>query len=156
MLFPQVYSFFLAGSFQFSSRSTLPSVYFVYHLPCYPRLSSFTESLILLIWFCMYSICSFRYMLANSFCPFLSFWALILVGFLLLHLEAVFTSARFFLTTNVSYGTLGLAFCLVGMHSAAAFKWAMTKFSYLSFGVDILISPEVHRTCFLEFTYIYL
>ena len=28
---------------------------------------SSTESLILLIWFCMYSVCSFRYMLANSF-----------------------------------------------------------------------------------------
>ena len=34
---------------------------------------SSTESLILLICFCMYSVCSFRYMLANSFCAFLSF-----------------------------------------------------------------------------------
>ena len=47
-------------------------------------------------------------MLANSFCDLLSFEALILVGFLLLHLEAAFTSARFFLTTNVSHGTIGL------------------------------------------------
>ena len=39
----------------------------------------------LLIWFCMFSVCSFRYMLANSFCAFLSFRVLILVGFLLLH-----------------------------------------------------------------------
>ena len=31
---------------------------------------SSTESLILLIWFCMNSVSSFRYMLANSFCPF--------------------------------------------------------------------------------------
>ena len=59
---------------------------------------SSTEYLILLIWFCMYSVFSFRYMLVNSFCAFLSFWALILVGFFLLHLEVVFTSARFFLT----------------------------------------------------------
>ena len=59
------------------------------------RLSS-TETLILLIWFWMYSVCSFRYMLANSFCAFLSFRALILVRFLLLHLEAVFTCAHFF------------------------------------------------------------
>ena len=29
---------------------------------------SSTESLILSTWFCMYSVCSFRYMLANSFC----------------------------------------------------------------------------------------
>ena len=48
---------------------------------------SSTESLILSISFCMYSVCSFRYMLANSFCTFLSFRALVLVGFLLLHLE---------------------------------------------------------------------
>ena len=32
---------------------------------------SSTESLILSIWFCMYSVCSFRYMLVNSFCAFL-------------------------------------------------------------------------------------
>ena len=68
----------------------------------------------------MYSVFSFRYIFANSFCAFLSFRALVLVGFFLLHLEAVFTSTRFFLTANVSYGTLGLALCLVGMHSAAA------------------------------------
>ena len=34
-----------------------------------------------LIWFCMYSVYSFRYILANSFCAFLSFRALVLVGF---------------------------------------------------------------------------
>ena len=70
---------------------------------------SSTESLILSIWFCIYSVGSFRYMLAHSFCAFLIFRALVLVGFFLLHLEAVFTSARFFLTANVSHGTLGLA-----------------------------------------------
>ena len=53
----------------------------------------------------MYSVCSFRYTLVNSFCA-LSFWVLILVGFLLLRREAIFTSARFFLTTNVSHRTL--------------------------------------------------
>ena len=40
-----------------------------------------TECLILLIWLCMYYICSFRYMSINSFCVFFSFWTLILVGF---------------------------------------------------------------------------
>ena len=60
-----------------------------------------------------------------------------MVGFLLLHWEAVFMSARFFLTAIVSYGTLGLALCFVGMHSAAASKWALTKFSYSSFGVGV-------------------
>ena len=84
---------------------------------------SSTESLILLICFCMYS---FRYMLANWFCAFSSFRVFIFVGFFLLHIEAVFTSARFFLTANAFHGTLGL----VGMHSAS--KWALTKFSYSS------------------------
>ena len=67
---------------------------------------SSTESLILLIRFCMYSVCSLRYMIVNLFCAFLSFRVLILVRFLLLHLEAVFTSARFVLTANISHGTL--------------------------------------------------
>ena len=57
---------------------------------------SSTDALILLIWFCMYFVCSFRYTLVSLFCAFLSFWALILVGFLQLHCEVVFTSARFF------------------------------------------------------------
>ena len=43
---------------------------------------SSTKPLILLIWFCMYWVSSFRYMLVNLFCAFLSFWALIVVGFL--------------------------------------------------------------------------
>ena len=98
---------------------------------------SSTESLILLIWFCMYSICSFRYMLANSFCVSFSFRALILFVFLLLHFEAVFTSARFVLSTNVTHGTLSLTLCLVGMHSAAASRRALTKFLYSSFGVCV-------------------
>ena len=85
---------------------------------CYDILDclSLTESLILLIWFWMHSVCSFRYTLVNSFCAFSSFWVLILVGFLLLCREAVFSSAHFFLTSNVSHRTLGLALCLVGMH----------------------------------------
>ena len=98
---------------------------------------SSTVSLILLIWFCMYSVCSFRYMLANSFCAFLCFRVLVLVGFLLLHLETVFTSALFVLTANVLDGTLCLVLCLVGMHSAAASRWALTKFAYSSFGVCV-------------------
>ena len=96
-------------------------------------------------------------MLANSFCTFLSFSALILVGFLLLHLEAVFTSAHFFLTANVYHGTLGLALCLVGMHSAAASKWTLIKiFIFVIRIMCVLTSPVVHRICFLVLTYIYL
>ena len=91
---------------------------------CYPRLSIFNRVSNLIG---LYSICSFRYMLANSFCAFLNFRALVLVGFFLLYLEAVFKSARFLPTTNVSQGNLSLALCLVGMHSAAAFNWALTK-----------------------------
>ena len=60
-----------------------------------------------------------------------------MVRFLLFCREAIFTSARFFLTPIVSHGTLGLALCLVGMDSAATFKWALIKFSYSSFGVGV-------------------
>ena len=50
-----------------------------------------------------------------------------------MHLEAILPF--FLLTAKVSHGTLGLALCLVGMHSAAAPEWSSTKFSYSSFGV---------------------
>ena len=127
----------VAFSSAFAVHYLLLTSFIIWHaiLDC---LSS-TESLILSIWFWMYSVFSFRYMLAKSFCAFLSFRAWVLVGFFLLHLEAAFTSARFFLTANVSHGTLGLAFCFVGMHSAAASKWALTKFSYSSFGVCVSV-----------------
>ena len=65
------------------------------------------------------------------------FLSFILVGFLLLHRDTVFTFARFFLTANVSFWTLGLALCLVGMHSALASMWALTKFSYSSFRIRV-------------------
>ena len=107
---------------------------------------SSTKFLILLIWFCIHSVCSFMHMLAKSFCAFLSFRALVLVGFL----EAVFTVARFFLTANVSHGILGLALCLVGMHYAATFKWALTKFSYSSFGICVSIFSYSVSNLFLS------
>ena len=116
---------------------------------------SSTESLNLSIWFCMNSVCSFKYELANLFCAFLSFWAFVLVGFFLLHLRTVFTSICFPLIANVFSGTLGLFLWLVGMHSAAASKWELTKFSYSSFG-EFLSSLEVHWICFLVLTNIYL
>ena len=58
-----------------------------------------------------------------------------LVVFLLSHREMVFTSASSLLTANVSHGILGLALCLVGIHSAAVYLLALTKFSYSSFRV---------------------
>ena len=42
---------------------------------------SSTKSLILSIWFCMYYVCSFRYMPANWYCAFFSFRAFVCVGF---------------------------------------------------------------------------
>ena len=86
-------------------------------------------------------------MLANSFCAFLSFRALVLVGFFLLHLEAVFTFARFSVITNVSHGTLYFVLCLVGMNSTAASRWALTKFSYSLFGVCVFVCS--FRTLYL-------
>ena len=63
---------------------------------------------------------------------------MILVGFFLLHRDAVFRFLRYFLTANVSLETPCLALSLVRMHSAAASTWALTKFSYSSFGVSAL------------------
>ena len=72
----------VAFSLAFAVLFLLLTSFTVYHaiLDC---LSSI-EPLILLIGFCMYSVCFFRYMIVNSFCAFLSFRALILVGFYLL------------------------------------------------------------------------
>ena len=67
-----MYSFFLAGNFHFNFLRSLPSAHFVYRLPCYSRLSIVNWFAISSIWFCMYSVCSFGYMLANSFCAFSS------------------------------------------------------------------------------------
>ena len=62
---------------------------------------SSTESLILLIWFGMYSVCSFKIYI-SLFWAFLRFRAFILVGFLLWHRDVVFASVCFFLTANAS------------------------------------------------------
>ena len=106
------------AAFSLAFASAFPSANFIYHLPCYPRLFIFNwvSNLIDLI------ICILFVLLGNSFCAFLSCRALVLVGFFLLHLEAFFTSAPFSFSANVSYGNLGLALCLVGMHSAGASK----------------------------------
>ena len=106
------------------------------------------ESLILLIWSWMYSIYSFRYALISSLCAFSVFWALTLVGFLLLYSDAVFTSSRF---ANVSQGNLYLALSLVGMLSAVASMWALTKFSYSSFGVSVSDILWIASNLFLSF-----
>ena len=140
MLFPDVYSWLAAFSLVLAVLFLLLTSLIVCH-----DIRDSAESLTLLIWFWMYSVCSFRYTLVSSFCAFLSFWALILVGFLLLQRVVVFTSARFFLTVDVFHRSLGLALCLVVMHFAAASMWALTKFSYSSFGVgvsDIFLSAS--------------
>ena len=85
----------------------------------------------------MNSVCSF--MLAHSFYAFLSYRALMLVGFFRLHFEAVFTSARFSLTANVSHGIPNLVLSFVGVYLTAASKGALTKFSYSSFGICISV-----------------
>ena len=125
---------------------------------CYATLDclSSSESLILSILFCMYSVCSFRYMLAYSFFAFFSFRAFVLVGFFLLHLEAVFTSAHFSLTAIISHGTLDLVLCFVGMYFAAASRWALTKFSYSSFGVRISVFCSASNLFLNAITYLSL
>ena len=126
---------------------------------CHALLDSLssTKCLILLIWFCMYSVCSFRCMLANSFYAFSSLRALVLVGVFLLYLEAAFMSACFFITANISHGTLGLALCLVGMYSAVTSKWELMKFSHSSFGTQLKNLPSVTSwLCHKLYIYIYM
>ena len=89
---------------------------------------SSAESLILKIWFCMNSV--------SSFCAFLSFWVLILVGFLQLNRDEVFTSASFFNRYCLILYHI-FSSCLDDMHSAVASKWALTNFSYSSFRVIV-------------------
>ena len=54
-------------------------------------------------------------------------------------MEAVFTSAHFSLTANVSHGTLCLVLGFVGIHFDAASRCALTKFSYSSFGLPFSV-----------------
>ena len=142
-------SCFLKSSFHICIHSSWLAAFSLTLEVLFPLLTSFTvchvirdylsstEFLTLWIWPWMHSICSFWYALISSFCAFLSFWVLALVGFLLLHRDAVFTLSHFFQTANISQGTLSLALCLYDMHSTAASVWALMKFSYLSFGVSV-------------------
>ena len=96
-------------------------------------------------------------MLPNSFCAFFSFRAFVLVGFFLLHLEAVFTSARFSLTANVFHGALYLVLCFVGMYFAVASRVGHWRNSHIRHSEYVFLSsPIVHRMCFLILLYIYL
>ena len=158
MLFPLLYSFFLADYFHISFRSALPSAPFFFFLPLswfsrlfiFNRISNFID--LILYVFCLF----FLYTLPDSFCAF-TFQGFGICWVLpLLHLEAIFMSARFFLTAYVANVTLALALCLLGMHSAAASKWALTKFWYslIVFKYVYRSSPVVDRICFLVLTYI--
>ena len=81
----------------------------------------------------MYSSCSFWYVFILW--AFLSLCVLAFVGFLLYSKNAIFMLYHFSLIAIASHGTLHLALSIVEMHSAAAATWAVTKFSYSSFGV---------------------
>ena len=88
--------------------------------------------------------------------PFFSFRAFEFVEFFLLHLEAVFTCARFSQTANVSHGTLDLVLSFVGMHFAADSRCAYTKFSYSSFGVRIFVFCSASNLFLNAHTYLSL
>ena len=110
---------------------------------CYAILDclSSTQSLILLIWFCMYSVCSFKYTY-SLFSAFLSFWALILIG---LHIGMRFSRLHAFLradvkTANVTQGTLSLAICFV-----SAFC------SRYNVGIDEVLLFVIWSKCFWYF-----
>ena len=145
---------FVAFNLALAVLFLLLTTFIVYHaiLDCLYS----TESLILSIWFCIYSVCSFRYMLVNSFCAFFSFKAFVFVRFFLLHLEAVFTSARFSLTANVFHGTLDLVLIFFGMYFAAAsiVRWRNSHIRHSEF--VFLSFSAVHRICFSMLPHIQL
>ena len=123
----------VAFSLAFAELFLLFTSFIVFHA-ILDYLSS-TESLILSIWFCMHSVCSFRYVLIHSFCAFLSFRALVLVGFFLLHLEVVFTLVCILLQLLSRY-------------------WRNSHIRHSEY--VFLSSPVVHRICFFVLTHIYL
>ena len=95
-------------------------------------------------------------MYANSFYTFLSFRALVLVGVFLLHLEVVFTSARFSLTANVSYGTLAFKDSLLLFYTI--FKYEIKKNTILLL-VELLAVrrvPYILRHPIYIYIYIYI
>ena len=110
---------------------------------------SSTKSLILSIWFCMYSVVLLGRFQLIPFVPFLSFSALVLVGSFLLHSEAVFMPACSFLTANVSHWALGLVLCLVGKFHRGS-MWALTKFSSSTFGVCVSVFSYSASNLFLS------
>ena len=117
---------------------------------------SFTESLILSSWFCTYSVCSFRYMLANSFCAFFCFRVFAFVGFFLLHLETVLCLHVFSLTANVFHRTLDFVLNFVGMYLTASSRCALTQFSYSLFMVRIPVFSSRASNFFINAPHIYL
>ena len=99
-------------------------------------------------------------------CLFIHFAPFLVSGHLCLfgssyYLEAVFTSARFSLTANVSHGTLDLVLSFVDMHFTAASRGALMKFSYSSFGVRTSVFSCSALNLFLNththtYTYTYI
>ena len=130
MFFPHVYSFFLTSSFLFNPGGDLPFTQFICHAV---RDCLSTEFLTVLIWPWMYSICSFWYVLISSFCAFLSFWALALVGFLLLHRDAVFSFPRLMSPRELYVWLLVWLVCILLL-----LPYEHWRSSHLSFRVNVL------------------
>ena len=130
------------AAFVLALAAALPSAHFIYCLPCNPLLSIFkrVSNLIDLIFyvFCLFflGICQL-----NHFVLFLSFRALVLVGFFLLHLVAIFVSAFFSLTANVSHGSLYCVFL---------FSWNEFRHHFLV-GVDKILIFFIRSVCFCLF-----
>ena len=61
-----------------------------------------------------------------------------------------FLVMSFFLATSDSHGTLYLTFGYIGMHSAAASMWALTKISYSSFEVCV---SDISRIRIVSYSY---
>ena len=63
---------------------------------------------------------------------FLNFYALAFVGFVSLSKDVFIILCHFYFTISDSYGTLHLALCLTGIHSAVASIWVVTRILIIS------------------------
>ena len=139
-------SLFAAFSFALAVLFLLLTSFIV----CYAILAclSSTESLILSISFCMYSVCS---LCINWYCAVFSFRAFVFVGFYLNVLEAVFTCACFSLTANVSHASLYL---VLGSPPPRYAHWRNSHIRHL--GYLFPSSLVVSRIVFSILLHIYL
>ena len=93
---------------------------------------SSTESLILSIWFCMYSVCSFIHMPTNWYCAVFSFRAFVFVGFFDSFWRLFSRVLIFLALMKFSYSSFGVPFSVFSCSVSNPFLNSTTYLSLLS------------------------